>query len=64
MGFPVLILDSDLQNLHTFIKNLFQGIEAPQTPLAGRLKYFLKNRKKLTSDSNILGITQGFQIPC
>ena len=64
MGFPVLILDSGLQNLHTFIKNLFQGIEAPQTPLAGRLKYFLKNRKKLTSDSNILGITQRFQIPC
>ena len=52
-----------LQNVHPFIKNLFQGIKIPQVPLAGRLKSFLKSREKLTRDPNILGITQGFQIP-
>ena len=63
LEFPVLIPDSDLQNVHPFIKNLFQGIKIPQVPLAGRLKYFLKSWEKLTRDLNMLGITQGFQIP-
>ena len=38
LEFPVLIPDSDLQNVHPFIKNLFQGINIPQFPLGGRLK--------------------------
>ena len=63
LTFPVLIPDSDLQNVNPFIKNLFQGIKLPQVPLAGRLKYFLKSWEKSTRDPNILGITQGFQIP-
>ena len=33
LEFPVLIPDSDLQNVHPFIKNLFQGIKIPQVPL-------------------------------
>ena len=61
--FPVLIPDSDLENVYPFIKNLFKGIKIPQVPLAGRLKYFLKFWEKLTRDPNILGIRQGFQIP-
>ena len=32
LEFPVLILDSDLQNVHPFIKNLFKGIKIPQVP--------------------------------
>ena len=63
LEFPVLIPDSDLQNVHPLIKNLLQRIKIPQVPLAGRLKYFLKSWGKLTRDSSILGITQGFQIP-
>ena len=60
LEFPVLIPDSDLQNVHPLIKNLLQRIKIPQVPLAGRLKYFLKSWGKLTRDSSILGITQGF----
>ena len=63
LEFFVLIPNSDLQNVLPFIKNLFQGIKIPQVPLAGRLKYFLKSWKELTRDPNILGITQGLQIP-
>ena len=33
LEFPVLIPDSDLQNVYPFIKNLFQGIKIPQVPL-------------------------------
>ena len=62
LEFSVLIPDSALQNVHPFIKNLFQGTKIPQVPLAGRLKYFLKSWEKLTRDPNILSITQGFQI--
>ena len=60
---PLLIPDSDLQNVHPFIKNLFQGIKIPQVPLAGRLKCFLRSWEKLTRDPNIVGITQVFQVP-
>ena len=62
LEFPVLIPDSDLQNVHPFIKNLFLGIKILQVPLAGRLKYFLKSWEKLSRDPNLLGIAQGFQI--
>ena len=57
---PVLIPDSDLQNVHPFVKNLFQGMKIPQVPPAGRLKDFLKCWQKFTRGPNILGITQGF----
>ena len=62
LEFPVLIPDSDLQNVHPFIKNLFLGIKILQVPLVGRLKYFLKSWEKLSRDPNLLGIAQGFQI--
>ena len=62
LEFPVLIPDSDLQNVHPFIKNLFLGIKILQVLLAGRLKYFLKSWEKLSRDPNLLGIAQGFQI--
>ena len=61
--FPVLIPDSDLQNVQLYIKNIFNGMKIPQVPLAGKLKDFLKTWQKLTRDPNKLAITQGFQIP-
>ena len=60
--FSVLIPDSDLQNVHSFIKNLFHGMKKPHVSLAGTLKVFLKTWKKLKRGPNILGITQEFQI--
>ena len=52
---------SNYQKVHPFVKTLFQ--ETRETfPLAGRLKYFLKNWEKFTNDSTILGIVKGYSI--
>ena len=55
LEFPVLIPDSDLQNVHPFIKNLFHRIKVPQVPLSGRLKYFLKSWEKINQRLKNIG---------
>uniref|UniRef100_A0A7M5V2U2 Reverse transcriptase domain-containing protein n=1 Tax=Clytia hemisphaerica TaxID=252671 RepID=A0A7M5V2U2_9CNID len=44
------------------IKGLFPK-EIPQTPLAGRTKFFLENWKKLTNDQILLEMVSGYRIP-
>lgn len=52
---------SQYQNVHPIVKNLFSNV-IPQVPQAGRIKYFLQNWKKLTTDVAILNIVQGLEI--
>ena len=55
LEFPVLIPDSDLQNVYPFIKNLFHRIRVPQVPLVRRLKYFLKSWEKINQRLKNIG---------
>ena len=58
---PDLLNLSDYQKVHPFVKTLFK--ETRETfPLAGRLKYFLKNWEKVTNDSAILSIVKSYSI--
>ena len=52
---------SDYQKVHPFVKTLFKETRAI-FPLAGRLKYFLKDWEKVTNDSTILSIVNGCSI--
>ena len=63
LGFPVLVPDLDLKNVHPVIKSIFQGSVIQQFPLAGRLKNFQRAWEKLTKDQEILSIIKGYQIP-
>ena len=50
---------SDYQKVHPFVKTIFK--ETRETfPLAGRLKYFLKNWEKITNNSTILSKVKGY----
>ena len=58
---PVLLNLSDYQKVHSFIKTLLK--ETRETfPLAGKVKHFLKNWEKVSIDSTILSIVQGYSI--
>ena len=56
------LLDVDLKEVHPLIRNLLDS-KIKQAPLAGRLRFYLKNWEKLTQDPNILAIVQGYNIP-
>ena len=58
---PDLLNLSDYKKVHPFVKTLFK--ETRETfPIAGKLKYFLKNWEKVTNDSTILSIVKGYTI--
>ena len=58
---PDLLNLSDYQKVYPFVKTLFR--ETRETfPLAGRLKYFLKNWEKVRNDSTILSRLEGYSI--
>ena len=58
---PDLLNLNDYQKVHPFAKTLFK--ETRETfPLAGKLKYFLKNQEKVTDVSTNLSIVKGYPI--
>ena len=52
----------DHSKINPGIKNLFKDFQQPSVPLAGRLRYFTQNWRKLTNDSNILSIVEGLKL--
>ena len=58
---PDLLNLSNYQKVHPFVKTLFKETRE-NFPLAGRLKYFLKNWEKVTNNSTILSIVKGYSI--
>ena len=58
---PDLLNLSDYPKVHPFVKTLFK--ETRKTfPLAGLLKYFLKNWEKVTNNFTILSIVKSYSI--
>ena len=51
-----------LKHVHPLIKHMFQT-NVPDMPFAGRIKHFLPNWQKLSSDQVILNIVKGWEIP-
>lgn len=49
--------------MHPPVQNLFSQEQKPGLPVAGRLKHFQENWKKLTSNPAILILVEGYQIP-
>jgi len=45
---PILVPDLRLQNVHSVVKNILQGLKVHQVPLTGRLSHFQKAWEKLT----------------
>ena len=58
----VQLLDINRSKVHPLVRNL-SNIKVKQAPLAGGLKFYSENGKKLTQEMNILSIVQGFKIP-
>ena len=56
------LLDINWSKVHPLVRNL-SNIKVKQAPLAGGLKFYSENGKKLTQEMNILSIVQGFKIP-
>ena len=52
-----------LQHVHPNFRDLFPGKPELNLQKAGKLSYFLKNWKVLTSDPNILAIVKGWKLP-
>ena len=59
---PILLPSTTFSKIHPAIKKLFCA-KQPDVSLAGRLKHFLENWKKLTHDKHILQLVQGYEIP-
>ena len=58
---PDLLNLSDYPKVHPFVKTLFK--ETRKTfPLAGLLKYFLKNWEKVTNNFTVLSIVKSYSI--
>ena len=53
----------DFPKVHHLVKGLFPVKNLSGLPLAGRVRYFLENWKKLTNDQAILQMVQGYEIP-
>ena len=49
--------------IHPVALKLFPRVRYPNYPLAGRLRFFVKNWEKLTADPVILKIVTGWEIP-
>ena len=59
---PILSVQ-DYPKVHRLVKNLFPVKLSQSLPLAGRVKFFIKNWEKLTKDPSVLEIVQGYKIP-
>ena len=59
--FPELIPLSQLNHVHPLMKKLFPEKELKNFPLAGRLRFFLTQWKKLTNDPEILSWVSGLR---
>ena len=44
------------------VRNLFRNVKVSNFPLAGRLRYFVKHWKKLTSNPEILEWVSGLKV--
>lgn len=62
LNIPELLLPAKFNYIHLLVATLFLA-EITNLPKAGRLKYFLRNWRKLTKDPLTLEIVQGFTIP-
>ena len=52
-----------LKNVHPILKKLFPAQKLRASSNAGRLRFFLQNWQKLTTDPVILEIVQGWKLP-
>ena len=59
---PELLSEKVFQNVHPVVKALFTQ-EIPKAGLAGRLRFFIQDWRKVTSDPAILEIVRGYKIP-
>ena len=59
---PVLSVQ-EYPKVHKLVRNLFPVRVSSGLPLAGRVKYFIRNWKRLTGDMAVLNIVNGYQIP-
>ena len=59
---PELLLPAKFNYIHLRVATLFLA-EITNLPKARRLKYFLRNWRKLTKDPLTLEIVQGYTIP-
>ena len=60
---PILSVQ-DYPKVHRLVKNLFPVKLSQSLPLAGRVKFFIKNWEKLRGkDPSVLEIVQGYKIP-
>ena len=57
-----LSLLEDLTSVHHLLKNIFQS-HNQSILFAGRIKYFLPNWERLTTDKEVLNIVKGWEIP-
>ena len=57
---PVL---QDLPQVHPLVRSLFLEDLQCWYPLAGRLKYFRKNRENLSSDQAVRNMISGYKVP-
>ena len=58
-----ILQSKDYPNIHPLILNLFPVKPKDGIPLAGRVKYFTENWKRLTNDQAIIQLIGGYQIP-
>ena len=52
-----------MKHVHPVVQNLFLQEHRSGLPVAGRLKHFQENWKKLTSNHQILELVEGYKIP-
>ena len=59
---PEIVSLHQLREIHPLVRNLFPNVKVSNFPLAGRLQYFVKHWKKLTSNPQILEWVSGLKI--
>ena len=57
--FPFIVPNSKLNKVHPMVKNIFQGLDIPKVPLAGRLVHFQKSWEKNDKGSKHTGYNKG-----
>ena len=60
---PTLLRVQDFPHVRPLIKNIFLKKEIPNVPPLGRLKFFVKNWQKVTTDPVILSYVEDYLIP-
>ena len=53
----------DMKHVHPLVQDLLPQEKSSDLPVAGRLKHFLENWKKLTNNPQILELVEGFSNP-